>query len=133
MLGLATSTGLMVRVGGTTPFQRVRLRRLDGAVASTGTAPVMARPIIAAGFDLPRGTETPKTDPVDADGHPHDEAAWRTRHLPRSILKDASPIVVLTDDEAESSGRRRRCSGARWDRRRISRRRCSLISRSPAR
>ena len=101
MLGFAGSTGLMVRVGGTTPFQRVQLRRLDGAVATTGTAPVMARPIIAAGFDLPRGTEAPKTDPVDADGHPHDEAAWRTRHLPRSILKDASPIVVLTDDEAE--------------------------------
>ena len=60
MLGFAASTGLMVRVGGTTPFQRVQLRRLDGAVATTGTAPVIARPIIAAGFDLPRGTETPE-------------------------------------------------------------------------
>jgi TonB dependent receptor-like, beta-barrel/Carboxypeptidase regulatory-like domain len=102
MLGFAASTSLMVRVGGTTPFQRVQLRRLDGAVGTTGTAPVMARPIIAAGFDLPRGTESTKGDPVDADGHPHDEAAWRTRHLPRSILKDASPIVVLTDDKAEA-------------------------------
>jgi hypothetical protein len=102
MLGFAASTGLMVRVGGTTPFQRVQLRRLDGAVATTGTAPVIARPIIAAGFDLPRGTESTKGDPADADGHPHDEAAWRTRHLPRSILKDAAPIVVLTDDEAEA-------------------------------
>jgi hypothetical protein len=100
MLGFTASTGLMVRVGGTTPFQRVQLRRIDGAVATTGTAPVMARPIIAAGFDLPRGTEGTKGDPADADGHPHDEAAWRTRHLPRSILKDAAPIVVLTDDQA---------------------------------
>jgi hypothetical protein len=99
MLGFAASTGLMVRVGGTTPFQRVQLRRLDGAVATTGTTPVVARPIIAAGFDLPRGTENTKGDAVDADGHPHDEASWRTRHLPRSILKDAAPIVVLADDE----------------------------------
>ena len=99
MLGFAASTGLMVRVGGTTPFQRVQLRRLDGAVATTGTTPVVARPIIAAGFDLPRGTESTKGDPVDADGHPHDEASWRTRHLPRSILKDAAPIVVVADDE----------------------------------
>jgi TonB-dependent receptor-like protein/carboxypeptidase family protein len=99
MLGFAASTGLMVRVGGTTPFQRVQLRRLDGAVATTGTTPVVARPIIAAGFDLPRGTENTKGDAVDADGHPHDEASWRTRHLPRSILKDAAPIVVVADDE----------------------------------
>ncbi|HEU4892960.1 MAG TPA: TonB-dependent receptor [Vicinamibacterales bacterium] len=99
MLGFAASTGLMVRVGGTTPFQRVQLRRLDGAVATTGTTPVVARPIIAAGFDLPRGTESTKGDAVDADGHPHDEASWRTRHLPRSILKDAAPIVVVADDE----------------------------------
>jgi len=100
MLGFAASTGLMVRVGGTTPFQRVQLRRLDGAVATTGTTPVVARPIIAAGFDLPRGTESTKGDGVDADGHPHDEASWRTRHLPRSILKDAAPIVVVSDDDA---------------------------------
>jgi hypothetical protein len=92
----------MVRVGGTTPFQRVQLRRLDGAVATTGTTPVVARPIIAAGFDLPRGTESTKGDPVDADGHPHDEASWRTRHLPRSILKDAAPIVVVADEDAEA-------------------------------
>ena len=61
LLGFAASTGLMVRVGGATPFQRVQLRRLDdavSAVATTGTVtpPVTARPIIAAGFDLPRGT-----------------------------------------------------------------------------
>jgi hypothetical protein len=102
MRGFAASSGLMVRVGGTTPFQRVQLRRLDGAVATTGTTPVMARPIIAAGFDLPRGTEDTKGDAVDADGHPHDEASWRTRHLPRSILKDAAPIVVMADDDASA-------------------------------
>jgi len=103
LLGFAASTGLMVRVGGTTPFQRVQLRRLDGAVsvvAATGTVtpPVTARPIIAAGFDLPRGTET--TESTAAENHPHDEAAWRLRHLKRSILKDVSPILVLAEDQA---------------------------------
>jgi TonB dependent receptor/Carboxypeptidase regulatory-like domain len=98
MLGFAASTGLMVRVNATTPFQRVQLRRLDGAVATTGTTPVAARPIIAAGFDLPLGSES-NSDSASAEAHPHDEAAWRTRHLPRSILKDAAPITVFTDEE----------------------------------
>ena len=59
MLGFAASTGAMIRVGSSTPFQRVQLRRLDGAVSPIGTAeaPVKARPIIAAGFELPRGGE----------------------------------------------------------------------------
>jgi len=51
MLGFAASTGAMIRVGSSTPFQRVQLRRLDGTVADgTAEAPVKARPIIAAGF-----------------------------------------------------------------------------------
>ena len=60
MLGFAASTGAMIRVGNSTPFQRVQLRRLDGAVATAGTgeAPVKARPIIAAGFELPRGGDS---------------------------------------------------------------------------
>jgi hypothetical protein len=101
MLGFAASSGLMVRVGGPTPFQRVQLRRLEGAVGSAGAAPtpVVARPIIAAGFDLPRGTES-TADAASADGHPHDEAAYRLRHLKRSILKDAAPILVFTDDQS---------------------------------
>ena len=46
MLGFAASTGSMIRVGSSTPFQRVQLRRLEGAVAADGTAeaPVKARP-----------------------------------------------------------------------------------------
>ena len=103
MRGFAASTGLMVRVGGSTPFQRVQLRRLDGgvsAVATSGTVtPVNARPIIAAGFDLPRGADNAESTTADS-GHPHNESAWRLRHGKRSILKDASPIVVLTEDEA---------------------------------
>jgi hypothetical protein len=98
MLGFAASTGSMIRVGSSTPFQRVQLRRLDGTVAdATGEAPVKARPIIAAGFELPRGGDSASSASSSSE-HPHDDAAWWTRHLKRSILKDSSQIVVLTDD-----------------------------------
>ena len=103
MLGFAASPASMVRVNGSTAFQRVQLRRLaTGApAAAAADAPVKARPIIAAGFDLPRGADAePATESTSAENHPHDEAAWRLRHLKRSILKDAAPIVVLTDDDA---------------------------------
>ena len=105
MLGFAASTGAMIRVGNSTPFQRVQLRRLDGAVATTGTgeAPVKARPIIAAGFELPRGGEGTSSASSSSSEHPHDDAAWWTRHLKRSILKDSSQILVLTDDDAVPS------------------------------
>jgi hypothetical protein len=102
MLGFAASTGAMIRVGNTTPFQRVQLRRIDGAVGTTGNGetPVKARPIIAAGFELPRGGESASGDASSSE-HPHDEAAWWTRHVKRSILKDSSSVVVLTEDDAE--------------------------------
>jgi hypothetical protein len=98
MLGFAASTGSMIRVGSSTPFQRVQLRRLDGAVGTDGTAeaPVKARPIIAAGFELPRGGDS-TSSPSSPSEHPHDDAAWWTRHLKRSILKDSTQILVLED------------------------------------
>jgi hypothetical protein len=98
MLGFAASTGSMIRVGNSTAFQRVQLRRLEGVADGTGEAPVKARPIIAAGFELPRGGESSSTSSSSSE-HPHDDAAWWTRHLKRSILKDSSQILVLTDDE----------------------------------
>ena len=100
MLGFAASTGSMIRVGISTTFQRVQLRRLDGAVATSGTgeAPVKARPIIAAGFELPRGGDSTSSASPSSE-HPHDDASWWTRHLKRSILKDSSQLVVLTDDD----------------------------------
>jgi hypothetical protein len=103
MLGFAASTGAMIRVGNTTPFQRVQLRRIDGAVATTGSGetPVKARPIIAAGFELPRGGDSASSDASGAPEHPHDEAAWWTRHVKRSILKDSASILVLTEDDTE--------------------------------
>ena len=103
MLGFAASSGAVIRVGSTTPLQRLQLRRLDRPVATTGAteAPVTARPIIAAGFDLPRGAEGAD---AKTDEHPHDEAAWRTRHFKRSILKDAAPMIVFADDEPVPAG-----------------------------
>jgi hypothetical protein len=99
MLGFAASTGSMIRVGSSTPFQRVQLRRLEGTVAdATGEAPVKARPIIAAGFELPRGGDGASSASSSSE-HPHDDAAWWTRHLKRSILKDSSQILVLSDDD----------------------------------
>lgn len=98
MLGFAASTGSMIRVGNSTPFQRVQLRRLEGTVAeANGEVPVKARPIIAAGFELPRGGDGASSTPSSSE-HPHDDAAWWTRHLKRSILKDSSQILVLSDD-----------------------------------
>jgi hypothetical protein len=39
----------------------------------------------------------------DKDAHPHNEAAWRIRHLPRSILKDsATTVPVEAADEPEN-------------------------------
>jgi hypothetical protein len=111
MLGFAASPASVVRVNGSTAFQRVQLRRLAArvvtpiapaaAAAVDADAPVTTRPIIAAGFDLPGGADAESTaTSATAENHPHDEAAWRLRHLKRSILKDAAPIVVLTDDDA---------------------------------
>ena len=107
MRGFAASSSLRVRVGGTPTVHRLELRRLDAVVATTGTAarPVEARPIIAAGFDLPRGTsaEAESDAGTDAD-HPHNETSWRLRHIKRSILKDSASIVVVTEDAELPSG-----------------------------
>ena len=104
MSGFVASGGTRVRVGGSPTTHRFELRRAETAVATSGTAaaPVRTRPIIAAGFDLPRGPEAePEAD--TASKHPHDETAWRLRHLKRSILKDSAPLVVLTEDQPELS------------------------------
>ncbi len=106
-LGSARAT---VRVSGLPPaLQRLQLRRLNSPVATSGNAaPVPARPIMAAGFGLPAGTladqadasET-SSDTVARDEHPHNETAWRLRHIKRSILKDTAPIVTVVERDGE--------------------------------
>jgi hypothetical protein len=102
--GFAAVRRQIVRVGsGPVPSYRLQMRRLDAAVATSGTAgdtTLASRPILSAGFDLPQ-IEGPDGK-ADKDGHPHTETAWLLRHLPRSVLKDSSNVAVVPDDDPPS-------------------------------
>jgi len=104
--GFAGSRRETVRVlAGSSPPQKLQLRRLDAPVATTGSnIPVNARPIMAAGFALPNATLSDQPDaetPAAASEHSHTEIAWRLRHLPRSILKDASSAASLVERDGD--------------------------------
>jgi TonB dependent receptor/Carboxypeptidase regulatory-like domain len=97
--GFSASPRQLVRVGtGATVF-KLQLRRLDAVVATSGSGPVDARPIVAAGFGLPPGTQATAAgdDAAEEGDHPHGESAWRLRHIKRSILKDRNAAVILAD------------------------------------
>jgi hypothetical protein len=100
LAGFAASRRESVRVGTSEPtVYRLQLHRLESPVATTGraTESVTARPILAAGFDLP-SIEMP--DPTSDDDHSHTDTAWRLRHLTRSILKDSANAVIVPDDDS---------------------------------
>jgi hypothetical protein len=101
LAGFTASRRELVRVGSPADSSyHLQLRRLDATVATTGTsagAPVAARPIMAAGFDLPSVDNGESADRTEAADHPHTETAWRLRHIRRSILKDAGPLVAAAD------------------------------------
>jgi hypothetical protein len=101
MSGFAASPRQLVRVGVSPAVYRLQLRRLDTSVGTSGTGPVEARPIVAAGFGLPAGPQPDKAegDDDEVSDHPHGETAWRLRHIKRSILKDRNNAVVLADNE----------------------------------
>ena len=104
MSGFVASTGARIRVGLAPAVHTFELRRIDSAVGTTGigVAPVKTRPIIAAGFALPAGTEeTEEPEAAKSSDHPHTETAWRLRHIKRSILKDESSIMVLDEDDED--------------------------------
>jgi hypothetical protein len=111
LTGFGGSPREVVRVGSTIPaVYRLHLRRLEAVVGTTGvSAPVTARPIMAAGFELPASitlADQPDDEKSTSDGsadHPHTETAWRLRHVKRSILKDASATVDLGDDQPDPS------------------------------
>ena len=87
----------------TTSVHRLQMRRLEETLATSGVEPVPARPIVAAGFALP-ATEAPAdAASAEKDEHPHNETAWRLRHIKRSILKDSGPIVALHESDAPLS------------------------------
>ena len=102
--GFAGSSRERVQVGAGSPsVQRFFLRKLDAIIGTSGTGPVAARPIMAAGFELPGSTLADQPDPSatseDGADHPHTETAWRLRHIKRSVLKDSSSPVAGTDDD----------------------------------
>ena len=101
MSGFAASPRQLVRVGVSPSIYRLQLRRLDSTIGTSGAGPVEARPIVAAGFGLPAGTQPDKAEGNDeeASDHPHGETAWRLRHIKRSVLKDRNSSVVLADNE----------------------------------
>ena len=106
LAGFSASRREVVRVGSaSTPVPQLRVTRL-GAVGTSGKteAAVPSRPIVAAGFGLPQA-ETP--DETAKDGskgtHPHTETAWRLRHIKRSILKERSNAIIVTDDDESLS------------------------------
>jgi hypothetical protein len=102
--GFAMSRSESVRIGSGGPASyRLQLRRLDGAVGTSGSlGPVSPRPILTAGLEVPgpAGSDPAKAsaEPADED-HPHTETAWRLRHLPRSILKDSIDTIPVNDDD----------------------------------
>jgi hypothetical protein len=100
--GFAGSTRDRIYVGAAAPsVHTFQLRKLDAVIGTAGTVvPVAARPIMAAGFELPGSTLTDQPDSTTADAssdHPHTETAWRLRHIKRSILKDSSSVLPFTD------------------------------------
>lgn len=105
--GFAAPQRELVRLGysTTTSVFRLQMRRLDRGATTPGDgeSPVPARPIVAAGFALPSATST-AVDEDEGDAkkgdHPHNETAWRLRHIKRSILKDSARVVALADADA---------------------------------
>ena len=98
--GFSASPRKLVRVGGAAAEHQLQMRRL-GAVPAGAADPadaVPSRPIIAAGFDLPRA-EADAPAASAGDEHPHSETAWRLRHLRRGILKDTGPLVAVVEPE----------------------------------
>ncbi len=79
-----------------------------GPVGTAGTA-IQPR-ILAAGLSgdpvaQPEEATADGTSAVSADPsspHPHTEAAWRLRHVRRSVLKEATEIVTVTENQGTS-------------------------------
>jgi carboxypeptidase family protein/TonB-dependent receptor-like protein len=105
MAGFAASPRESVRLASSVPVTfRLQLRRLEVPVATAGsTDSLAARPIVAAGFGLPQvdGESAPAPDASPED-HSHTDTAWRLRHLPRSVLKDAANTVAVDDEQPDS-------------------------------
>lgn len=111
--GFAASRREFVRIAGSgVDAPPLKMRRLDNASAAADPA-VKGRTILSAGLDAPSTTTT--ADAAESpDDHPHNETAWRLRHIKRSILKDSAQEVVVTaeNDDRRASAFGRRSAGA---------------------
>ncbi|CAN5598670.1 hypothetical protein BH23ACI1_BH23ACI1_06600 [soil metagenome] len=105
--GFSASARTLVEVGGGVTQHQLQMRRLDGAVGTSGApaGTLPSRPIIAAGFELP-AAETADVAVPDSEGadHPHSELAWRLRHIKRSILKDTTPVSTVAESDDAPAG-----------------------------
>ncbi|HEX5473812.1 MAG TPA: TonB-dependent receptor [Vicinamibacterales bacterium] len=92
LAGFSAAPRALIRVEGhSTGTPAIQLRRLNAGA----DAPLAARPILAAGLELP--SDPAAVDSASAGDHSHGETAWRLRHLPRSILKDSGAVVATAD------------------------------------
>ena len=103
--GFAASRREIVRVGESTgSIPRLELRRLGPATSANGPVDpaLKGRTILSAGFDAPpaeRAEPASASPKAKADDHPHNETAWRLRHIKRSILKDSARDVVVAEND----------------------------------
>jgi hypothetical protein len=110
LTGFTASRREIVRVGeSVSSIPRLELRRLDPSVATTGPVDpaLKGRTILAAGFDAPPKEPADPAAPASTakkDDHPHNETAWRLRHIKRGILKDSAREVVVNAENDLSGG-----------------------------
>lgn len=99
--GYASSYGDMVMVRASTAIEKNITVTRQAATVTTG-----ARPVMVAG--VAGGSVVPPTA-IDPDPeHPHDETAWRLRHLKRPVLRDMGTAVA---DAARAQNFRRHTNG----------------------
>ncbi|HVW04146.1 MAG TPA: carboxypeptidase-like regulatory domain-containing protein, partial [Vicinamibacterales bacterium] len=92
-----------VRITAGEPVTRViTLTRASAATASS--APLQLAGVGAAAATPEAATPEPAAvaDPSAASDSSHSAAAWRLRHLPRTVLRDESPTAVAWDDDDTS-------------------------------
>jgi Carboxypeptidase regulatory-like domain/TonB dependent receptor len=96
--GFATSSREIVEIRPSTNTVRlIRLHR-EGDLP-VGTTGVPSRAIMTAGASLPGTSQVDRPDAEEAGAgrHPHDERAWRLRHLKRNALKDESAPDAIAE------------------------------------
>lgn len=96
--GLETSRSFVLRPNRPQPTRRDLADRDVEVLAAgfVGTAGVVVSP------------DAPSTEPDDltapGDDHDHSELAWRLRHLPRNVLKEAVAAAVTTESDDTEPG-----------------------------